>query len=83
MPASPLALRVKLGLERAEMAHALNVDDRTWARWESGEAEPSGVAAAVLLGLDNALRSGADAGEVARLLRMGLAAMLCIRLTER
>jgi len=57
-------LRQRFGLEAADFAKLLGVDVRTIYRWESGSAQPSGAAEAVMNGLREKLQkdpSGADA----------------------
>lgn len=71
----PEQLRKKLGLARSEWARALNVTERTAARWEDGTA-PQGLAADVIRGISRALENGADAEHVGRLLRFGIGTLL-------
>jgi len=54
---SIITIRNRLRLSRPEFARLVGVDTRTVYRWESGEGVPSGPGEAVLLGIDQALRS--------------------------
>ena len=70
------ALRERLGLSRAEWARALNVNERTVARWEEDGADPGGIASEVMRGIDNALAEGADAVRVGRRVSLGIGSLL-------
>ncbi|MFC2079493.1 helix-turn-helix domain-containing protein, partial [Candidatus Bipolaricaulota bacterium] len=53
-------IKTRLGISRSEFARLLGVDSRTVYRWETGESSPKGSAEAVLLGIEEALKSQPD-----------------------
>jgi hypothetical protein len=81
-PRPPRVLREQLSLSRVEWARALNTNERTIERWENG-SEPSGLAAEVMRGIQNALDEGADPARVGRLVGMGIGALIYYGLTNK
>lgn len=81
MTITSASLRARIGLSRAEWARALNVNERTVARWEDGQ-EPGGVAAEVMRGISSALDEGADPKRVGRLVSLGVGGLLYYRLMQ-
>jgi len=75
------ALRERLGLTRAEWARALNVHERTVARWEEDDTDPGGLAGEVMRGVAFAIDHGLDAKEVGRLVSLGIGSLLFYALT--
>jgi|GEM_PF-6673711 len=76
-------LRERLKLTRSEWARALNVHERTVARWEEDGCDPGGLVAEVMRGVDNALEEGADPVRVARLVGLGIGSLLCYSLLSQ
>ena len=65
-------LRERLGLSRSEWARVLNVNLRTVGRWEIEDRDPGGTATAIMRGIDNALRQGAELEFVKNQLAFGI-----------
>ena len=82
-PRTPPMLRARIGLSRAEWAHALGVNERTVMRWENDGAEPSGLAAVVITAITNAIEEGANPARVGRLVGMGIGALIYYGLTNK
>lgn len=76
-------LRERLGLTRAEWARALNVHERTVARWEEYGTDPGGLASEVMRGIHIAIDHGVDAKEVGRLVSLGIGSLLFYGLTNQ
>lgn len=69
-------LRERIGLSRAEWARALNVNERTVARWEEDGVDPGGLAAEVMRGISSALEEGAEPIRVGRMVGLGVGSLL-------
>lgn len=81
---NPATLRERLGITRAQLAHALGIHERTVMRWETETSTPTGLAAEVLYGIARAIDSGADAAAIGKLIAdQGISALLCHGLTDR
>lgn len=78
-----MELRNRIGLSRAEWARALNVNERTVARWEEDGVDPGGLAAEVMRGIHNALEDGADPQRVGRKISLGIGAMIFTELLRQ
>jgi transcriptional regulator with XRE-family HTH domain len=78
-----LDLRTALGLTRSEWARALNVNERTVARWEDEAADPGGLTADVMRGIHNALEDGLDPKRAGRLVSLGVGSLIFYGLTGR
>ncbi len=76
-------LRERLGLSRAEWARALNVNERTVARWEDEATDPGGLASEVMKGIQFAIDQGSNAREVGRLVSLGIGSLLFYGLTHQ
>ncbi len=76
-------LRERLGLTRAEFARALNVNERTVARWEDEGKDPGGLAVEVMRGIQFAIDQGVDAMEVGRLVSLGIGSLLFYGLRQQ
>jgi len=76
-------LRGRLGLTRQEWSRALGVTERTVMRWENQGTDPGGLASEVMRGIENALAEGADPGRVARLVSLGIGALLFTELMRQ
>lgn len=75
MPVNVKRLRKRLGLSRAALARILNVAPLTVQRWDNGQ-EPSGLSAAVLSAVDEAVSANAGADRVAKKLSLGVGALV-------
>ena len=62
-------------MSRAEFARALNVNERTVERWESG-AVPGGLAAEVIKGIQHALAEDDNHARIARRIAFGIGSLL-------
>lgn len=74
-------LRERLGLSRAEWARVLNVNLRTVGRWETEDRDPGGTATAVMRGIDNALREGAELEIVKSRIALGIDTLVAATLS--
>lgn len=79
----PRAIRERIGLSRSEWARALNVNERTVARWEDEGADPGGLATEVMRGVSSALEEGCDPKQIGRLLSLGIASVLFYELRRQ
>jgi hypothetical protein len=70
------SIRTRIGLTRQEWARALNVNDRTVARWEEEEADPGGLASDVIRGIERALDDGADPKRTGNLVLFGIGTLV-------
>jgi len=80
-----IALRHRLGLERAAFARITGTDVRTVTRWETGACEPSGTSLSVLTGIREALDQHPERAEamvryIARAAAMGGLSYLLVKL---
>ena len=75
-------IRERLGLSRSELARALGVAEPTVARWEKKDHAPSGVAAEIFNAIENALGLGVDPKLIARRLKLGIAALIYLGLSN-
>lgn len=76
-------LRTKLELAEGDWARALNVDKKTVTRWEDGSTEPVGLAAEVMLGIEQAIEHGANPVQIGALVSLGIGALICYELLAR
>lgn len=74
-------LRERLGLTRSEWARVLNVNLRTVSRWEQEDRDPGGTATAIMRGIDNAIRQGAELEFVKNQLAFGIDVMVSAHLS--
>lgn len=64
-------LRERLGFSRSEWARALNVHERTVARWEAGDVDPGGTTSAAMRGIADAIDHTQDPAVIRRRLELG------------
>ncbi len=74
-------IRERLGMSRSELARALNVNERTVARWEEG-TDPGGLAKEVIDAIQEALDDGLDPRQARRVLGTGIGTMIHLELMK-